>query len=145
MSGINKVFLIGRLGQDPRVNHLDNGNTVASFSLATSESYTDKNGEKKESTEWHNVVIWGRLAEVVEQYVFKGMQLYIEGKLKTRNYEKDGQRHYVTEIFANNMQMLGGKKEQTAAENYHDATYAKDKANTYSNSDFEPQQDDLPF
>lgn len=91
MSSLNKVQLIGRTGKDPEVRHLDSGVTVASFSLATSENYTNKQGEKVEQTEWHNIVAWGKLAEIIEKWVTKGQLLYIEGKLKTRKWEKDGQ------------------------------------------------------
>lgn len=106
----NLVILLGRVGKNPEVRHLDNGNTVANFSLATSETYKDKRtGEKKEETEWHNIVIWGKLSEVVEKYVKKGDLLYIEGKIKTRTWEKDGVTRYTTEILGNNIQMLGSK------------------------------------
>lgn len=112
MSGLNKVILIGRLGKDPEGMHLKSGDTVVAFSLATSESYKDKNtGERKEITEWHNCVAWRGLAEVIEKYVRKGDQIYVEGKIKTRSWEKDGQKHYTTEIIVDNMVMLGGKKE----------------------------------
>lgn len=106
MSSLNKVQLIGRLGKDPEVRHLDSGMTVSNFSIATSESYTNKQGEKVEQTEWHAIVAWGKLAEIIEKWVTKGMLIYIEGKLKTRKWEKDGQTHYATEIFADSMQML---------------------------------------
>ena len=106
MSSLNKIQLIGRLGKDPEVRHIDSGMTVSNFSIATSESYTNKTGEKVEQTEWHNIVAWGKLAEIIEKWVTKGMLIYIEGKLKTRKWEKDGQTHYATEIFADSMQML---------------------------------------
>ena len=110
MSGVNKVIIVGRVGQDPEVRHLENG-VVANFSMATSETWKDKSGEKKEATEWHRVVIWGKLAEVVEKYVKKGDMLYIEGKIVTRSYEKNNQTMYTTEIVANSMQMLGSKQQ----------------------------------
>lgn len=106
---VNKVILVGRLGDDPEVKHLDENTTVAKFSLATSEVYKNKAGEKVETTEWHQCVIWGGLTKVVEQYVKKGSQLYIEGKIKTRSYEKDNEKRYITEIVCDNMQMLGSK------------------------------------
>ena len=112
MSSLNKVQLIGRLGKDPEVRHLDSGLTVCNFSIATSESYTNKTGEKVEQTEWHNIVVWGKLAEVVEKWVTKGMLIYIEGKLKTRKWEKENQTHYTTEIFADGMQMLSKSEQQ---------------------------------
>ena len=110
MAGVNKVILLGRLGKDPEVRHLENGTPVTSFSIATSESYKDKNsGEKVEKTEWHNIVLWRGLAEVAEKYLHKGDQVYIEGKLQTRSYEKDGVTRYSTEIVGREMTMLGSK------------------------------------
>ncbi len=133
MSSLNKVQLIGRLGKEPDVRHLDSGVNVASFSIATSESYINKSGEKVEKTEWHNVVAWGKLAEIIEKWVTKGMLIYIEGKLKTRSWEKEGQKHYATEIFAENMQMLSkGEAKETS----------QPQQPTYDNF---PEYDDLPF
>lgn len=110
MAGVNKVILVGNLGKDPEVRHLESGVPVASFSVATSESYNDRNsGEKKTVTEWHNVVLWRGLAEVAEKYLHKGDQVYIEGKLRTRQWEKDGVTRYSTEIVGENMTMLGGR------------------------------------
>jgi len=110
MAGVNKVILVGNLGKDPEVRHLESGVPVASFSIATSESYNDKtSGEKKTITEWHNVVLWRGLAEVAEKYLHKGDQIYIEGKLRTRQWEKDGVTRYSTEIVGENMTMLGGR------------------------------------
>ncbi|MGB3527200.1 MAG: single-stranded DNA-binding protein [Flavobacteriales bacterium] len=107
MSGVNKVILIGNLGADPEVRHLQNDVTVANFNLATSESYKDRQtGEKREVTEWHRVVVWRGLAEVVEKYVKKGSKVYVEGKLRTRKWEKDGIERYTTEIMADNLTML---------------------------------------
>ena len=107
MSGVNKVILVGRLGKDPEVRNLDNGATVANFSVATSESYKDRTtGEKKEITEWHNVVLWRGLAEVAQRYLHKGDMVYIEGKLRTRSWEKDGITRYTTEVVGDNMTML---------------------------------------
>lgn len=108
-NGVNKVILIGHLGKDPEVRNLDNGNKVASFTLATSESYTDKQGQKQTQTEWHNIVCWKGLAGVTEQYLKKGSKVYIEGKLTTRSYEKDNQTRYITEIVAREMTMLDSK------------------------------------
>ena len=99
MSGVNKVILVGRLGKDPEVRHLENGATVANFSMATSETYKDRQtGERREQTEWHNVVLWRGLAEVAEKYVKKGDMIYVEGKLRTRSWEKDGVTRYTTEV-----------------------------------------------
>lgn len=110
MSGVNKVILIGRLGKDPEVRNLDNGAVVANFSIATSESYKDRTtGEKKEITEWHNIVLWRGLAEIAQKYLRKGDMVYIEGKLRTRSWEKDGVTRYTTEIVGDNMNMLSPK------------------------------------
>lgn len=108
---VNKVILVGNVGKDPEVRHMDNGVSVANFSLATTESYKNKAGEKVVTTEWHRLVLWRGLAEIAEKYVKKGSQIYVEGKLKTRDYDKDGQKHYTTEIFVDVMQMLGSKSE----------------------------------
>ena len=105
---VNKVILIGNVGKDPEVNYIKEDLPVAKFTLATSESYT-KDGQKVTNTEWHNIVVWRGLAKVVEQYVKKGSKLYIEGKITNRQYEKDGQTKYFTEIVANQMQMLDSK------------------------------------
>lgn len=113
MSGVNKVILVGNLGKDPEVRTIDNGAKAASFSLATSESYKDKQGNKVDQTEWHNIVAWKGLAEVAEKYLRKGMTVYVEGKIKTRSWEKDGQKRYTTEILADSIQMLGKKPESS--------------------------------
>ncbi len=113
MAGVNKVILIGNLGKDPEVRHLESGAVVANFPIATSETYKDrKSGEKITQTEWHNIVIWRGLAEVAEKYLKKGSSVYIEGKLRTRSWDdKEGNKRYTTEIVADNMTMLGGKSE----------------------------------
>ena len=104
---VNKVFLIGNVGKDPEVRHIDSGVAVANFPLATSETYTAKNGEKVTATEWHNIVVWRGLAEIVEKYVKKGRQLFIEGRIRTRSYDdKDGKKRYITEIYADTLQLL---------------------------------------
>lgn len=104
---LNKVMIIGRLTRDPEIRTTSNGANVASFSIATGFTWTDQQGQKKEQTEFHNVVAWRKLADIIGQYLKKGSQVYIEGRLQTRNYEKDGQKHYRTEIVADNMIMLG--------------------------------------
>ena len=134
MSSLNKVQLIGRLGKDPEVRHLDSGMTVSNFSIATSESYTNKQGEKVEQTEWHNIVARGKLAEIIEKWVTKGMLIYIEGKLKTRKWEKDSQTHYATEIFADSMQMLSKSESKEQSQPAQQNT-----------SQPEPEGNDLPF
>ena len=110
MAGVNKVILVGNLGKDPEVRYLDSGVAVANFSLATTESYKNKEGERVNQTEWHNVVLWRGLAEIAEKYLKKGSSVYIEGKIKNRKWEdKDGNTRYNTEILADNMTMLGSK------------------------------------
>ena len=113
MAGVNKVILIGNLGKDPEVRHLESGAVVANFPIATSETYKDrKTGERITQTEWHNVVIWRGLAEVAEKYLKKGNSVYIEGKLRTRSWDdKEGNKRYTTEVVADNMTMLGGKQD----------------------------------
>lgn len=113
--GVNKAILIGNVGGEPEVRHMPNGNAVANITLATSDSWKDKNtGQQQERTEWHRVVFFGRLAEVVGEYVRKGSKLYIEGRLQTREWEKDGVKRYTTEIVVDiggQMQMLDGKQD----------------------------------
>ena len=108
--GVNKVILVGNLGNDPEVRYMPNGNAVANVSLATSDTWKDKStGEQQEKTEWHRVVFFNRLAEIVEQYVKKGTKLYVEGRLQTRSWEQDGVKRYSTEVVANEMQMLDSR------------------------------------
>ena len=110
---LNKVILIGNLGKDPELRHLDSGKAVANFSLATSETYKNKSGEKVSNTEWHNIVLWSPLAEVAEKYLRKGSQVYIEGKISSRTYEdKEGNKKYITEVTGKSLVMLGDKKER---------------------------------
>ncbi|MEW6657394.1 MAG: single-stranded DNA-binding protein [Thermodesulfobacteriota bacterium] len=108
MAGINKVILVGNLGADPEIRYTAGGTAVAKFSLATSEKFKDGQGNPQERTSWHRVTAWGKLAEICGQYLTKGKQVYIEGKLQYGSYEKDGVKHYTTDIIANTMQMLGG-------------------------------------
>ncbi|WP_293742740.1 single-stranded DNA-binding protein [uncultured Pedobacter sp.] len=145
MSGINKVILVGHLGKDPEVRHLDGGVTVASFPLATSETY-NKDGKRVEQTEWHNIVLWRGLAEVASKYLQKGKLVYIEGKLRTRSFEdKEKVKKYVTEIVAENFTMLGRKSdfEQNPTTPVHQHTETKiDDEFTIGPSD---ENGDLPF
>lgn len=142
MSGVNKVILIGRLGKDPEVRNLESGATVVNFTMATTETYRDKTtNERKEITEWHNIVLWRGIAEVAAKYLHKGDLVYIEGRLRTRNYEKDGQTRYITEIQGDNMTMLstkggGGQDYAQAKETAKPAGSAKTA---------ETEMDDLPF
>lgn len=110
-NGVNRVHIVGNLGNDPDTRFLDNGTAVTKLSVATTETWKDKSGEKQEETSWHRVVIWGKLAEIAGEYLRKGSQVYIEGKLKYGSYEKDGVTHYTTDIVASEMRMLGGKPE----------------------------------
>jgi single-strand DNA-binding protein len=109
--GLNKVMLIGHLGKDPELKYTPGGAAVATFSLATNESYKDKDGNQQEKTEWHRLVVWNKQAEIAAEYLKKGQQVFVEGKLQTRTWEKDGQKHYMTEIVVFNFQMLGRKGE----------------------------------
>ncbi len=111
MSGINKVILIGHLGRDPEVRTFENGTKKANFSLATTEYYKDKDGNRQEQTEWHNIVCWRNLAEIAEKYLTKGKLIYVEGKIKTRSWEDNGVKKYITEIEANTFTMLGQKSD----------------------------------
>ncbi len=113
--GVNKAIIVGTLGQDPDVKHTASGSSVVNISVATNESWKDKtSGEQVEKTEWHRIVIFGKLAEIAAQYLKKGSQAYFEGKIQTRTWEKEGVKMYTTEIVANEMQMLGGKSESSA-------------------------------
>jgi single-strand DNA-binding protein len=110
MAGINKAIIVGRLGRDPEMRYTPDGTAVANFSVATSEEWKDKNsGEKKERTEWHRIVAWRRLGEICGEYLSKGRQVYVEGKLQTRSWEQDGVTRYSTEIVATDVQFLGGR------------------------------------
>lgn len=112
MKGVNKAILVGHLGRDPETKYLPSGDPVTSFSIATSEQWKDKQGQKQERTEWHNCVVFGRLAEIAAEYLRKGSQVYVEGSLRTQSWEKDGKKHYKTEIVVKELQMLGGKSEE---------------------------------
>lgn len=116
MSGVNKVILVGRLGADPELKTISTGNQVARLSIATSESWNDKNGQKQERTEWHRVVVWGKLAELCAKYLSKGRMAYVEGRLQTRKYDDaQGQTKYSTEIVATTVQFLGGAGDHRGA------------------------------
>ena len=139
MAGVNKVILVGNLGKDPEIRHLDNGIAVANFSLATTESYTNKQGERVNQTEWHNVVLWRGLADVAEKYLKKGNSIYVEGKINTKKWEdKEGVTRYSTDIIADKMTMLGSK-----SDNSNSATTAVSPAE--SSPTKSSGNDDLPF
>lgn len=141
MSGINKVILVGHLGKDPDIRHLDNNVTVASFPLATSETY-NKDGKRMEQTEWHNIVMWRGLAEIAEKFLHKGKLVYIEGKIRSRSYEdKENIKRYTTEIVADSFTMLGRKSDfesPTDNRNNENGTSVDFKEN-------QNEDDDLPF
>lgn len=136
MASVNKVILVGSLGKDPEVRFMPNGDAAASFSMATSENWKDKAGAKQERTEWHNVVAYRKLAEIIGEYLKKGSSVYIEGKLQTRKWEKDGVTRYSTEIIADSMQMLGGKS---------DSADKPSAAPSASSGGFDDVIDDVPF
>jgi len=110
MASVNKVILVGNLGRDPEMRYMPNGEAVCNFSIATTDNWKDKNGQKQERTEWHNIVIYRKLAEIAGEYLKKGRPVYIEGRLQTRKWEKEGVTRYTTEIIADQMQMLGGRE-----------------------------------
>lgn len=146
--GINKVIIVGNLGKDPEIRHLDNGVSLARFPVATSESFIDKQtNEKRTVTEWHNVVLWRRLAEIAEKFLSKGKQVYIEGKLKTRQWtDAEGKTRYTTEIVGDNLQLLGRAPQDN--QGAQSSTYPSQEKVTESNTVQEPDvnmEDDLPF
>lgn len=145
MAGVNKVILLGRLGADPEVKTLESGTTVASIRLATTERYKDKNGNQQESTEWHNVVFWRGLADVVAKYLKKGDQAYVEGRIKTRKWtDKDGNDRYNTDIVATEMTMLGGSSSGGGQSQASASAPAQNQVNEPSAS-LDDIDDDLPF
>ena len=154
MRGVNKVFLIGHLGKDPEVRHLEGGNTVANFPLATSESYTTKDGNKVDQTEWHNIVIWRKLAEIAEKYLKKGSLIYLEGRIRTRSWDdKEGNKRYITEIVAINFQMLdkredSGQRNVAPVSNSSETTTSNNTTSSNTKTEnvvFDEPGDDLPF
>ena len=150
MASLNKVMLIGNLGKDPEVRAIPSGVKVANFSIATTESYTDKNNQRVEKTEWHNIVMWRGLAEVAEKYLKKGNQVFIEGKLTTRSWDdQNGVKKYMTEIIADNMVMLGGKRDGGgSSEGYapRESGGGPMRSESSGGSSMPPApEDDLPF
>ena len=140
---VNKVILVGNLGSDPEVKTTPSGAQVANFSLATSESWTDKtSGEKQEKTEWHRLVLWRKLAEIAGQYLNKGAKIYVEGKLQTRSWDENGQKRYTTEVVVDQMEMLGGDRGER--QNAPAARYEQPAPAPYVASG-SSDDDDLPF
>lgn len=146
MAGVNKVILVGRLGKDPEVRNLENGASVANFTMATSETYKDRvTGEKKEITDWHNIVLWRGLAEISQKYLHKGDMVYIEGKMRTRSWEKEGVTRYTTEVIADNMTMLSTQRSGGGGSSSSEGGYSGTAKNQESFSADAPGTDDLPF
>ena len=155
MAGINKVIIVGNLGNDPEIRTMPNGEAVANISVATSESWTDKNtGERREVTEWHRIVLYRRLAEIAGQYLRKGSQVYVEGRLKTRKWQdNNGQDRYTTEIQGDNLQMLGGRNQEmgryTPAQSAPQPSYQSRPAQSAPAPQAEPPMDafddNIPF
>lgn len=148
MAGVNKAIIIGRLGKDPETRHFSDGSPVCNFSVATSETWTDKQtGEKKEKTEWHRIVAFRKLAEICGKYLEKGKQVYIEGKLQTRDWEsKSGEKHYITEIVADQVQFLGsfGESRSSAGGSYADYP-RQPQQQSHAPSSGPVYDDDIPF
>ena len=137
MASLNKIIIIGHLGRDPESRYMPSGEQITSISVATTESWKDKSGNKQEQTEWHRIAFFGKLAEIAGQYLKKGSQVYVEGKLRTQKYtDKDGIERYQTNIIGDRMLMLGGKPEQSGGRN----SYAEAKETGRM-----PQDDDIPF
>lgn len=157
MPSVNKVILMGNLGKDPEVRFMPNGDAVCNFSIATTDSWKDKAGERQEKTEWHNIVMYRRLAEIAGEYLKKGRPVYIEGRLQTRKWQtKEGQDRYTTEIIADSMQMLGGRdgapaqlgsKTEDKIKDDFDQTPKRNNQVEQSNtgSAFDEFEDDIPF
>lgn len=152
--GVNKVILVGNCGADPETRFMPNGNAVANLTIATSDSWKDKNsGENVEKTEWHRVIFFNRLAEIVGQYVRKGSKLYIEGRLQTRSWEQDGVKRYATEIVANEMQMLDSKGGGQSANTQDSSDFGQQRSSAPAKSapadsappNFDNFDDDIPF
>jgi len=155
MASVNKVILIGNLGKDPETRYMPNGEAVTNVTIATSETWKDKGGEKQEKTEWHRVTFYRKLAEIAGEYLKKGSQIYVEGRLETRKWQdKDGQDRYTTEIIANEMRMLGSRggsnsfevteKESSHKEGSKAGTSAGGKP-AKSGGEFDDFEDDIPF
>ena len=147
MAGINKVILIGNLGKDPEIRYLDNNKVVANLTLATTENYKDRNGNRVENTEWHDLELWDGLAKIAEQYLTKGKSIYVEGKIKTDSWKDDeGNNKYRTRIRVQNMTMLGGGTgSMGVASEQRNHIKTPDSGNPTSNLDMENETDDLPF
>lgn len=142
MASVNLVILIGNLGKDPETRHMQNGDVITNITLATTDTWKDKNGEKQEKTEWHRVTFYRKLAEIAGEYLKKGSQVYVEGKITTRKWtDKEGIERYTTEIIASSMKMLGSK----SGDSGHSEAPAKPRNNAQSGTGFDDMDDDIPF
>jgi len=140
MGSVNKVILIGNLGQDPELKYMPNGDAVCNFTMATTDSWKNRDGEQQDRTEWHRIVAFRRLAEICGEYLKKGKQVFIEGKIRTRSWDdKDGVKRYTTEILADQMTMLGRKDDDLNGENYSAPSGSPEKPKKLDD------EDDLPF
>lgn len=140
MRGVNKVILVGNLGRDPEVRYIKDGTAVANLRLATSETWNDQNGQKQERTEWHRIVAWGKLAEIAKEYMSKGRQIYVEGKLQTRSWDdREGNKRYTTEVKADQIIMLGSRGDSAGSRGMSPPPPEPAAA------PFEATDDDVPF
>ena len=145
MRGVNKVILVGNLGRDPEIRYTRDGTAVANLNLATSESWNDANGQRQERTEWHRVVAWGKLAEIAKEYLSKGRQVYIEGRLQTRSWDdKQGNKRYTTEVKADQMVMLGGRGDGGGGGSMSGPP-AGGESSEFSREPFQATEEDVPF
>ncbi len=143
---VNKVIILGRLGQDPELKYTPSGAAVCNFSLATTENWQDKSGQKQEKTEWHRIVVWGKLAELCNQYLSKGRQAFVEGRLQTRSWEaQDGNKRYMTEINANNIQFIGGQAQASNSKPAEQQSQGPMDEDYNVSADANFTADDIPF
>lgn len=147
MASVNKVILVGNLGRDPEVRYMPSGDAIANISVATTDNWKDKNGEKQERTEWHRVAFFGKLAEIVGEYLKKGSQVYVEGRLQTRKWtDKEGHEKYTTEIVADRMQMLGSRSGGAAPSSQsEESSPPRQSGPPAASSEFNDLDDDIPF
>lgn len=149
MSGVNKVIIIGRLGKDPEMKTIGQGSVVTALTVATSENWTDKNGQKQERTEWHRINVWGKPAENCAKYLSKGSQVYVEGRLQTRSWEDNGQKKYATDIVASTVQFLSTNSKSSSSPDRSN-TQGQGQGSDFNFGDFGPeptfnQSEDIPF
>lgn len=151
MASVNKVILIGNLGRDPEIRYMPSGDAMVNINIATTDNWKDKNGEKQEKTEWHRIVMFGKVAEIAGEYLKKGSQAYFEGRLQTRKWtDKEGQERYTTEVVADRMQMLGSRSGGTSRAmddqpNSAPASSRKPAESSASAGGFDDMEDDIPF